>query len=105
MSEVAATIAASKGPGFFRQRWHGQVALHQLFWWDLLAVGTLVNAGFVVFSLILLAQGMAGGYWLTLHALVLPYNLFLVAAVWRHPRAATLQRWLAMAWLGIFLLL
>lgn len=105
MSEIAAAIPASKEPGFFRQRWQGQVALHQLFWWDLLAVGTLVNAGFVVFSLILLTQGMAGGFWFTLQALILPYNLFLVAAVWRHRHATLLQRSLAVVWLGIFLLL
>lgn len=96
--------AATPGGGFFAPRWRGQVALRRLFWWDLLAVGTLLNAGFAVFALILLTQGLAGGAWFALQALILPYNLFLVATVWRHPQTSTAARSVALTWLGACLL-
>ena len=104
MSEFAAAAPDGAGRGFFRQRWHGRVALRRLFWWDLLAVGTLLNAACAVFALILLAQGLAGGAWFALQALILPYNLFLVTTVWRHPEASTALRSFALTWLGASLL-
>lgn len=85
---------------FLGQRWQGRVSFHQLFWWDMFSVGTLVNAFFSLASLILLSQGASGGLWLALHLLVLPYNLFLVASIWRHRQASTLSRASAGVWLG-----
>jgi hypothetical protein len=71
---------ASPVLGFVRTRWQGDISLRRLFWWDTLAVATLINAAVAIFAMILLARGMADGAgWFLLHLLLLPYNLFLVA--------------------------
>lgn len=83
---------------FFRLRWRGDVSLQQLFWWDTLAVATFANALIAVLGLMLLTQKVHGGIWLGLHVLLLPYNLFLLIAVWRMAGSAPLIRVGAMVW-------
>lgn len=54
-----------------------------LFWRDMLAVGTLINLCASFAALLMVAQGAAGHWAFTVHMAPLPYNLFLLAAVWR----------------------
>lgn len=68
--------------GYFADRWHARVALRVLLWRDMVAVGTLVNllTGFV--ALMLLAQGL-NEWAVAVHFVPIPFNAFLLAAVWR----------------------
>ncbi|MFT7400734.1 MAG: hypothetical protein ACI83N_000319 [Hydrogenophaga sp.] len=81
------------------RRWRGEVPRQTLLWRDMLLVGTGVN-------LLLTAAGLATfaitdqiGWAVALHFAPLPYNLFLVACVWRLPPASTMARPLALVWL------
>ena len=84
---------------FLRSRWQGEVALRRLFWWDTLAVGSVVNVWVALIAFILLAQGWGAGIWLALLAVVLPYNLFLVASVWRHRQSTSITQAVSLTWL------
>jgi hypothetical protein len=84
---------------FFRRRWQGEVPLRTLFWWDTLAVGTVVNAWVAIITLILLAQGLGTGIWLALFLVVMPYNLFLVSSLWRHRHATSITQAMSLTWL------
>lgn len=90
---------------FFQQRWRGAVSRHRLFWWDILSVATLLNATLGMVSLILLTRGMDGGLWLLLHLLLLPYNLFLVAALWRQADVGLAMRLGVLLWLALTLVI
>ncbi len=70
-----------------------------LFWRDLVLVGTLVNVLFTGVALALAASGLSIALAAAVHFAPLPYNLFLVAAVWRLP-ASALHRWAAVGWLA-----
>lgn len=89
---------------FFLARWHGQVSHRRLFYWDILGVATLINATLALVSLILLAKGWDGSIWLLLHAVLVPYNVFLLASLWRHVRAPALFRVIGTGWFGMTLL-
>ncbi|MBS4019491.1 MAG: hypothetical protein KGZ68_14785 [Dechloromonas sp.] len=89
---------------FFRARWHGQVSHRRLFYWDMLGVATLLNAALALVSLILLAKGWDGSVWLLLHAVLVPYNIFLLASLWRHVHAPALFRVIGTGWFGMTLL-
>ena len=49
----------------------------------MLAVGTLVNLCATFAALLMVAQGVAAHWALAVHLAPLPYNLFLLVAVWR----------------------
>ena len=69
-----------------------------------LVVATLINAFVAIFAMILLAKGMADGSgWFLLHLILLPYNLFLVVAVWRHEQSENTLRLATLGWLGLTL--
>jgi len=85
-------------------RWNGRIPPRRLVWWEVLTVGTLVNAVAGLASLILLTRGIDGGTWVALHFLLLPYNVFLLLAVWRTARAGVFHRALAVGWFGCTLL-
>jgi hypothetical protein len=85
---------------YFAARWHGEVPLKPLFWWDMLTVGTLVNALAGLVSLMLLARGLHPGLWVAWHFLLVPYNLFLLLVVWRAARDRGGLRSLALCWFG-----
>lgn len=104
MSETLNASVEARPARYFRERWAGRISFHQLFWWEMFGVATLVNASVSLFSLILLTQGVSGGIWLVLHMILLPYNLFLVTAIWRHRHASLVSRWVALLWLGATLL-
>lgn len=86
-------------------RWLGRTALDRLFWLELLGYGSVINLAFGFAGLLLLAHRVAITWSLTLHALVWPANLFLVACVWRHPRARTGHRVVAALWLAFMLVI
>lgn len=69
--------------GFFRARWRGEALLDRLFWRDMLLVGTILNVASSALALVLL--GLKLPLWLVLavHFLPVPYNIFLIIAVWR----------------------
>ena len=96
---------ASTRPGYFSNRWHARVPLSTLFWRDILAFATVINlfAGFL--SLMSIAQDWGKGWSLSLHFALLPYNLFLVASVWRFPAAPPLIRWISLGWFALILML
>ena len=86
---------------FLARRWQGAVPWRVLFWRDMLAAGTLVNllASFV--SLMLASQGAPLAVAVLVHFAPLPYNLFLVLALWRLPRRPSLVAAAAAAWLVV----
>lgn len=84
--------------GYLRERWHSHVPAARLFWVDILAVGTVLNL-FVGFTSLMLMAQRADWLWvLALHAIIVPYNVFLATCVWRHPRAAQAMKLVAALW-------
>lgn len=88
------------GPaGFFARRWRAEVPLRMLFWRDMVLVGTLISLTSTAVAFAMLAAGATTGWAVAVHFLPLPYNLFLVAALWRQSGAAA-YRWAALVWLA-----
>lgn len=87
-------------PSFFGKRWRGEASLRQLFWRDMLIVGSVINlfTGFI--ALMIAAQGGELWFAATVHFATLPYNVFLVLAVWRTPQRSTVMAWTSLVWLG-----
>lgn len=85
---------------FIGKRWRGEASLSTLYWRDILMVGSVINllTGFV--ALMIAAQG--GEFWVaaTVHFATLPYNVFLVLALWRTPRCSRFMAWTSLIWLG-----
>jgi hypothetical protein len=73
---------------FFASRWRGEAPLDRLFWRDMVVFGTLLNLLTTAVALLLL--GLKAPLWVVLaaHLSPLPYNIFLLAAVWRTADAA-----------------
>ena len=92
------SLSAPWPAGFFASRWRGQVPLGRLLWRDMLAVGSLVNLVASLFALALAAKSAPLGLAAALHLAPLPYNAFLLAAVWRHPQRSPVQAALAAGW-------
>ena len=63
--------------------WSGRTPLPRAFWGYAICYGTLLNLVTTVASLAALSMGAAGLIALALHFMPLPYNLFVVVAVWR----------------------
>lgn len=89
--------------GFFGARWHGHVPLGRLLWPDMLLYGTAINVAAAVVALVLDVQGAPGPVATAAYLAPLPYNLFLLAAVWRRSADArepwaTGARVLALGW-------
>lgn len=91
--------------GFFLRRWQGQVPAVLLFWRDIVLVGSLVNLTTTFLALMLAAQGVATAIAVAVHFAPLPYNLFLCAALWRHPGRTTAQSGATGLWLALATLL
>ncbi|MER2534607.1 MAG: hypothetical protein ABTQ31_05520 [Rhizobiaceae bacterium] len=100
---MTGTVAA-RSVGFFARRWRREVSLGRLLWLDMLLVGSALNVAAAFAGL--MALGFKAGLPVALalmHA-PLPYNIFLVAAVWRRadrapPAAAASARAAAALWL------
>jgi hypothetical protein len=98
--------AGGKFVRFFADRWNGNAPLGRLFWRDMLVVGSALNVAATLASLGLLAAKVPLAAALGVHALPIPYNVFLAFAVWRtaerHGGALTLFYQLAaVAWLVV----
>jgi hypothetical protein len=91
-------VSALLLPIFVKERWQSRVPLARLFWVDLLAVGTVLNLFVGFTSLMLLAQRADWLWVVALHAIAVPYNLFLAASVWRHPRAPRIMKLVGALW-------
>jgi hypothetical protein len=90
---------------FFGKRWRGETCLSQLYWRDMLIIGSVLNlfTGFI--ALMIAAQG--GELWVAVvvHFATLPYNVFLVLALRRTPGRSAVMAWTSMVWLGAVTLL
>lgn len=84
---------------FFYARWSGHVAVMRLFWFDMLTVASALNLILVFISLFMLAQRVDWPWVLAVHSLALPYNVFLVSAVWRHAMTPVWMTALSAMWL------
>jgi hypothetical protein len=82
--------------------WRGEVPLTQAFWRYGMFWGTVVNVLATVATLALVANNAPTFVWLTVHFLPLPYNLLVVAAVWR-ARETQLWAQIAIAIWALFL--
>lgn len=87
--------------GFMRSRWRGQVPVHRLYWRDMVLVGSFINLLTSFMALMVWAQGGKPGVAVAIHFATLPYNVFLVAALWRTPQCGKVMRWSSVAWLGL----
>ncbi len=103
-AEPFAEVAAPDPPkplprspiGYLGALWRGEVPLTQAVWRDMVMVGTAINiltSGLSVLALMLGASTLIG---VALYLSPVPYNLFLVGAVWRcAERAPFDQAWAA----------
>lgn len=76
-------IGQSGLSAFFARRWHGEVALSRLFWWDMVVVASIINVATTVAALLILAMKMSALLAVAVHLVPLPYNLFLYGSVLR----------------------
>lgn len=88
----------AQSAGFFRSRWRGEAVLGTLFLRDVLLVGSFLNllTGFV--ALMLVAQGAALWLAAVVHFACVPYNAFLVLALWRTPLCRQPMQWTSLVW-------
>ncbi len=96
---------AGYGPlAFFARRWRRQVPLGLLFWRDMAVVGTLVNLVAAFASLMALGFKADLATSMAIYFAPLPYNIFLVAAVWRTADLVSPQQaWSARAGAAVWL--
>lgn len=107
---MAGQSAVARSSGFFTSRWRREVPLGRLIWLDMALMGSVLNVAAAVAGL--MALGFKAGLPVSLaimHA-PLPYNIFLVAAIWRtadlsSPAAASSARTAAALWLLASMLL
>jgi len=69
--------------GYFQRLWWVEVPLARVFWRDMAVVGTLVNVAAIGAAVVVVALGASTGVGIAIFAAPTPYNIFLVAAVWR----------------------
>jgi hypothetical protein len=86
--------------GFFVSRWRGEVDLSKLYWRDIVIIGSVINLFTGFMALMIAAQG--GDLWVAavVHFASLPYNVFLVLALWRTPGRSTVMELTSLVWLG-----
>lgn len=71
-----------------------------VYWRDMLAVGSIINLFTGFAALMLAAQGVNLLIAAVVHFAVLPYNVFLVVALWRTPQRTRIMAWTSLIWLG-----
>lgn len=98
-------VETSKPSGFLGRRWRGEAPLSQLYWRDMMIAGSVINlfTGFI--ALMIAAQGAYLWVAATVHFATLPYNVFLVLALWRTPGRSTVMTWTSLVWLSAVTLL
>lgn len=70
-------------PSFLQSRIGGEAPLEVVFWRDMLGVGTVLNLAATAAAFGMFATDAPAWLGLTVNFLPLPWNLFLVLAVWR----------------------
>jgi hypothetical protein len=73
----------SRTIALFRRLWAGDEPLSRAFWEFAICYGLALNLATTLASMGAAASGQPGALILALYALPLPYNLFIVVAVWR----------------------
>lgn len=86
--------------GFIVSRWRGEASLSVLYWRDMLAVGSIINLFTGFAALMLAAQGADLLIAAVVHFATLPYNIFLVLALWRTPQRTRIMAWTSLIWLA-----
>jgi hypothetical protein len=95
------------GPfAFFVRRWRRQVPLGLLFWRDMIFVGSALNLAFAFAGLMALGFKADPAVAIAVFHAPLPYNFFLLGAVWRtadlvDAARASSARLGALAWLVV----
>lgn len=84
--------------------WRGEVPLSQAIWRDMACVGTALNIVAMGGAFLAVALGASTLTGIAIHLLPVPYNIFLVASVWRSAEREPADRaWAArigsVAWL------
>ncbi len=88
---------------FFASRWHSKIELGVLFWRDLLYFGTLINLATGLASFIMLTRDIAPAWVLAVHLAPVPYNAFLLLAVWRSRQTTPVISLVAGIWFVLML--
>jgi hypothetical protein len=91
----AAEQGASAGGNVLRRLWAGEVPLGRVFWQYAMIGGTALNLMATLLAMALLAADVPGLLALAAFALPIPYNLFVLVAVWRSASAYQGPRLLA----------
>jgi hypothetical protein len=92
-----APVAAPRSPiAYPGALWRGELPLSLVLWRDMALVGTVVNIAAMGAAFFAIALGASMMTFIVIHFLPVPYNIFLVAAVWRAAeRAPAEQAWMA----------
>jgi uncharacterized membrane protein len=69
--------------GYFQRLWWAELPLATVFWRDMAVVGTIVNVVTIGLAVLAAAVGAATGVGLIIFMAPTPYNILLVASVWR----------------------
>jgi hypothetical protein len=86
---------------YFQVRWSGKVTLTRLFWLDMLTIATALNLFFAFVSLLMMAKRVDWPWILAVHAVILPYNIFLVFSVWQHAHTRIWMKVVSAIWLVV----
>ena len=70
-------------PSFFSTRLRGNAPLEKVFWRDMLLVGSAINVAATAASLAMFASGQSPALALAVDLLPIPWNTFLLIAVWK----------------------
>lgn len=68
---------------YLRRMWRGELPLGRVFWTDMLIVGTLINAGLTVVSMMAFVADVPAAPAIAIHFLPTPYNFALAVGVCR----------------------
>lgn len=72
--------------GHIKRLWRGDVALARIFWAYAILYGTLLNIGTTIATLAAVAANAPAWLAVMIFLLPVPYNIFIVVAVWRSAR-------------------
>jgi hypothetical protein len=75
-----------------------------LFWRDMLGIGTAINLAATFLALVAAIQDAPFALVALVHFAPLPYNFFLLAALWRAPQRPAAAAAVAAAWFILVLL-
>ena len=90
--------------GWLARRWRGEVSPQRLLWLDMLTAGTLFNLVFSLVALAVLSQRGPPALAVVLHFAPLPYNAFLLAALWRSPQRTAGWLLAGSLWFGVMVI-